>query len=173
MEDGLLCALTYRHTARLYATYSLLTLALPTHWDDKKTLTDALKGFNKCTYMQNCKRIEPFLFGLQRCVRSTVVRITWKLWLAICLPRSLSSLKVHNNIIIQAIFQIFSSSSHTLPPSHLSPSDVASHLQGHCHWLVEMAVKVVSAITKGTSDTVSFLQLRNLFKIIYLHILDS
>ena len=44
MEDGLLCALAYRHTARLYATYSLLTLALPTHWDDKKTLTDALKG---------------------------------------------------------------------------------------------------------------------------------
>ena len=44
MEDGLLCALTYRHTARLYATYSLLTLALPTHWDEKKTLTDALKG---------------------------------------------------------------------------------------------------------------------------------
>ena len=52
MEDGLLCALTYRHTARLYATYSLLTLALPTHWDDKKTLTDALKGDRKkCTYL--------------------------------------------------------------------------------------------------------------------------
>ena len=48
MEDGLLCALNYRHTARLYATYSLLTLALPTHWDDKKTLTDALKGEKKC-----------------------------------------------------------------------------------------------------------------------------
>jgi hypothetical protein len=47
MEDGLLCSLTFRHTARLYATYSLLTLALPTHWDDKKTLMDALKGDRK------------------------------------------------------------------------------------------------------------------------------
>ena len=61
MEDGLLCALTYRHTARLYATYSLLTLALPTHWDEKKTLTDALKGalkgFGKlgqmCVFLHN------------------------------------------------------------------------------------------------------------------------
>ena len=34
-------------------------------------------------------------------------------------------------------------------------ADVTSHLQGHCHWLVEMAVKVVSAITKATTDAVS------------------
>ena len=41
----------------------------------------------------------------------------------------------------------------------LSPldADVISHLQGHCHWLVEMAVKMVSAITKATTDVVSYL----------------
>ena len=58
-------------------------------------------------------------------------------------------------IIVESIF-LFTLHPPSPPPSPLSPPDVASHLQGHCHWLVEMAVKVVSAITKGTSDTVSF-----------------
>ena len=44
MEDGLLSALTYRHAARLHATFSLLTLALPTHWEEDKTLMETLIG---------------------------------------------------------------------------------------------------------------------------------
>ena len=44
MEDGLLPALTYRYTARLHATFSLLTLSLSTHSDDDKTLVDLLQG---------------------------------------------------------------------------------------------------------------------------------
>ena len=44
MEDGLLPALTYRYTARLHATFSLLTLSLPTHSEDDKTLVDLLQG---------------------------------------------------------------------------------------------------------------------------------
>ena len=49
MEDGLLAALTYRHVARLHATFSLLTLALPTHWEEDKTLMETLIGMCTCT----------------------------------------------------------------------------------------------------------------------------
>ena len=157
MEDGLLCALTYRHTARLYATYSLLTLALPTHWDDKKTLTDALKGDRKKMHiLVLLKRIrDNFVWFSEVCsehssednLETVASNLPTKEFV---IPQGTLYI-----IIVKSIFFVYS----VLPPSpHLFsfPPDVASHLQGHCHWLVEMAVKVVSAITKGTSDTVSF-----------------
>ena len=125
-----------------------------------------------------------YISSLQRCVQSTAVKITWNLWLASYLQRSLSSLKVHSTSTVKAsfFFFFFFLSLIPRPSSHvhlgkrlllfcfsyssmyclffpftlsLLDADVTSHLQGHCHWLVEMAVKVVSAITKATTDAVS------------------
>ena len=128
-----------------------------------------------------CTMDRTYISSLQRCVQSTAVKITWNLWLASYLRRSLSSLKVHSTSTVKASFFFFflslipRTSSHvhlgkrllffaslTLPCTACSSlflsflhADVTSHLQGHCHWLVEMAVKVVSAITKATTDAVS------------------
>ena len=154
MEDGLLCALTYRHTARLYATYSLLTLALPTHSDDKKTLMDALKGDRKNAHTCTCTIEKIFVWFAEVCsehssednLETVASNLPTKEFV---IPQG--TLQCIRGIIQSTFYWFF-----TVHPPPPSPSDVASHLQGHCHWLVEMAVKVVSAITKGTSDAVSF-----------------
>ena len=33
--------------------------------------------------------------------------------------------------------------------------ELAGHLQSHCHWLLEMAILIVSAIAEGESHVVS------------------
>ena len=108
--------------ARFYATYSLLTLALPTHWDDKKTDRYSQRWQKKMKKLVLLKRNRDVFFGLQRCVRSMVVKITWRLWLAIYLPRSLSSLKVHCTCYMVHFFLALYFVSLSLPPSLLSLS---------------------------------------------------
>ena len=39
--------------------------------------------------------------------------------------------------------------------SLLLPSDTASQLQGHVHWLLELAIKLVSTLSSGNTTSVS------------------
>ena len=48
-----------------------------------------------------------YISSLQRCVQSTAVNITWNLWVASYLQRSLSSLKVHSTSTVKASFFFF------------------------------------------------------------------
>ena len=69
---------------------------------------------------------------------------------------------IHNNynniIIAHKIFRdtkFVNASNKTLQKQlKTKKKHLANHLQGHCNWLVEMTIKVVSAITKETKNTV-------------------
>lgn len=62
-----------------------------------------------------------YISSLQRCVQSTAVKITWNLWLASYLQRSLSSLKVHSTSTVKAsfFFSFFLASSPGPAPTYI------------------------------------------------------
>lgn len=124
-DDGLLPALRYRDVARLHATHSLLTLALPTcQKEGSPPLLDMVKDMCSDGSEESLEEVAGSLDGKEFAASPVV--------------------------------------------------GVASELEGHCHWVVELAIRAVSSLaTDNTAilpDSSSLELLRSTLVLVYIWI---